>query len=682
MQVKKSLEKICNSFLFYFYFPIILNAIYIASLVLNGTAFVFQLAIWCLFLFVGILNIRFALALFFLTLCFFEQLTLKFCLPNQFIIENAVLAIVLVSGFTNLREIPDGSVNFIHPLVVPSLFAIIFTIFSFLCGLIDLQIASKFGISLTLVIKDAIKNILLWDVDLTNPTHPLSLCYSYLLFVCFVVNTRIGDKSKVYLSDREFLECILYGSVLVFLYGLAQLVGLIENNSSAGLEATFQNPNHLSFYSGLIVIAALIYQKVHKSRRLSSTIIIIFAAISTVLGRGKSAWVALILALLFLLLINSRRIIGRISRLGRLTKTPLYLFCALAALFFFTLFLKYSGIFTKIGLNHEIEETKYIFNKVRRFDFSALLVSGGRKQHLEYALLSISKYPFLGSGWGSFYVNSQSGYDLHYSYLSWLYSFGIGGGVVFVFSVLKFLIYLIKKNDYLKKNVYIPMGLIIYIALSHIVDVYFIYRPFLYLIGAIFSYFTQSLSLRLNGRGCWYYSVIIASVILGISTARNPQLRHPLLHKYKNEKHHDEKIGEISWYAYGKKIVISPQKCWVANVNSIDYIEPIYLEVRLIEGLSEAIERFNDIAMIKASHLAVFNIWANVWSEVCICNTRNAAGRVFLNGSTPLIPRYTKSLGFSDHRLLSFSLANERYIDRNSVFDLGTGRGCDHYEEI
>ncbi|MCB9228506.1 MAG: hypothetical protein H6618_02755 [Deltaproteobacteria bacterium] len=693
--------KIPDWFCFSILIPLLLNLIFFCHLWLDQRSLVPRLLIWLFFFSGMLLNRVWCFRIFILTLCSFENITLRSGYPNQFLIETGALSIIFADALfslhkqENTKEQSSGRFLLL-PGSIPLIFAISFTCFSFVNYLIMLRQLSPEVYDMTKLIRHTLIKILDWDVSEQNLVHPTSLVYTHLIYLCFTW-TLCKKWKLIFTSISETFFLIVCGSVLVYAYAFLELSGVISLYQTAGISGPFQNPNHFSFYSGLISLLCL-WLLASGIRHPVIYISTVLSPFFLFLGRGKSSWLSVSIVLMLCACPILFRIISAIrSGDKKYTQGIIKILIACSLLGLMTAFLLNSPVLReKTDVAREMQILGEIFDDARTNGIRKIFYSSGRDQHLLYALASIRDHIWSGYGWGNFFVMSGSGYDLHFTYLTWLYCFGLPGFCAMLLGLWSFLRAAVfssfRKAQLLKLPEWLLSGILLYIALAHIVDVFLTYRPLLYLISLIFLCIVirQGRPQFWKKPGMVLFLTILSGIFAGSATIIAPQLRQPLTLNYLKEHSAFGKLGDFAWQSLATYRNLPPQQCWSTLVSTNITRQALPLVVSQIHspvrsGQLTPIEQHNNLSLQQinqleaaAIHKVTLNIWPGFWSELCICNNSPQMANLQIRGAYALVPGMISSLQSEDMRLLSFALSAERYTDERDPPVFRQRRGCDH----
>ena len=221
-----------------------------------------------------------------------------------------------------------------------------------------------------------------------------------------------------------------------------------------------------------------------------------------------------------------------------------------------------------VGVGKELKETSDIISDIRSHGIRKIFYSGGRGEHFIYAIDSIKDHLISGLGWGHFYALSESGYALHFTYLIWIFCFGIPGAAAMLLGIWLFtggfLPALYKARALCRISEALVLSIGIYIALAHTIDVFITYRPILYLLSFIFLWvlFRAGVQQPPVIAGRIIALSLAAGSLAGMATVRSPQNRVPLTKAYQAEHSEGSRPGPFNWYALATHRRLPPRRCW------------------------------------------------------------------------------------------------------------------------
>ena len=683
--------------LFILFLPLTLNSIFFVNLIVDGSSQVPRLLIWMVLFGVGILNFKAAVFLLLSILCLFEDLTIRLGYSNQFLIESGVLAVLMSAAVTKYKSVNskqnDTAGFFLQiPTVIPVIFAVSFTVFSFINNISEIASFTPVELSVYRFLKNAISRALDWNVSDHNFFHPVSLMYGHLIFLNFI--WILADQWRLIFKNKESMyQVILLGSLFVYAYSSLEVLGILTTDRKAGVSGAFQNPNHFSFYCGFILLVSIDYLKFNRHRFMTG-LICFLSVCGIVLGRGKSTWIAITVCVFILLIVKLyilffvQKICIRqyFSRKWILSK-GLFFGSGVVGL----AYLMFNRA-EKFDVVREVIELSEIINDAWRIGIHKVFMSGGREDQLLFAIEKILENPWSGYGWGNFYAQSGMGYSLHFSYLTWLYNFGIAGLIAMTAGFILFLsgIFSSKKDafiDNVSSNITL-YTLFLYIFLCHFMDVYVDYRPVLYLISLfslqILLATQMPVSMKFMNQKFGFRTivctVIVGAVIGGVSIG-HPHTGQSYFKAYNKESGDFMGVRSFRWYAMATIRPIKTDQCWSTLVNTVPSQKSLPLVVSSVDAkdVSKPMSYQNLLSVERSSESSkMVNIWSSQWSELCICNDSGQNQTLLLRGKLSMIPGTVKGSKNTDSRMISFAFSDEKSFSKSERKNLFDRNGCDH----
>lgn len=593
----------------------------------------------------------------------FEVATLQLGLPNQFIVEYFWLGVLLSSLYKKQfnRHIPA------HPMLLPCLAAAVFTIVKYIPQLIELASISDQGLSLRKLLIAIWQGIFVWDI-VNNPFHDLSVIVGYLLFFGIIVLGTIHlNKNPQRLAHMVF--ALLLASIPVHAIGFLQAwTELLSKYGTLYIGATFQNENLYSYYSGIMVILAFYVVFRFNERRphlILGILTGVLGIIGLVLGRGRSAWVALVVALVFssfLASLHKYFIKKDLKKSFSLKKVALVFSLSLLFVFFAALLFKemieYKDlkIFNVVSLDELLEKTK-------------------RKHIFLAAWESIQQHPLFGLGQGYFFNKSQTKFEIHNIWLDWSVGFGMWINVVVLLSLIPSLFCFVKKYCDPKSSaayLFISSSILSYIAICTMPDHYFSYRTLLIISGVVLLFIFYDLP-SISKRSIIIWGLMLPAV-MGLLTFMSPHTRFNVDQVWAEEQNTESDSGNFQWIALARWLELKPNQCLSTELSSV-FPSGSTLNFGVLHT-AQRLSRFANLSDYKRllRELGEGNkitLSHNKWKKFCWCfpNEAQSEIKLFLLIADKGEYLYLSKNEFGrDRRFISFGMSSPIYFTPSEYY--------------
>ena len=629
-----------------FFLPICLFFIFATNLLIDSRSSKLRLVFFLFFFLISKISMRAAILSLCSCLCWFENPILLLGYQNQFVIECGIIAIIFVN-FLNGNEInlseklqnktsPDF---FYHPLVIPGIFAVFNCAFAFSVQIGEIASLSVKGLNPVDIARGFIVRSLDWDVSITNFYHPICLVFAFLIHLKFL-QIVFNRWRELKISYENIFASMILGSIPIFIYAISQIYRIVPIRHTRLIGGSFQNGNHLSFYSGIIILLALYMVSIRKS---IWGVFAILALPFFLIGGSKTSWISMAVAagsFMVMRLVDSLASShSKNSPWKMLLSRQTGFFClAIVGSFAYNWASRDFSILTNIWKRDRDKVSNYFFRFIETgsVDF---LWSGGRLEHLKFALESISNFPFFGRGLGNFFVLSNSGYELHYPYLTWLFAMGIPGAVFFVLGILIFVRFAVVRivknfagNNKTDNGGVVLLTICVYLFFSHTLDTFISYRSFLYLISTIFVVVVKSACEDQTGikasSAPRYIAIaaLLGGMIAGSLTWNFPHSRvaHIITSVQQSGVKNKENMTQFRLNS-PYKTVVQKQECRHFQLHHDGIISKDPLRLEIFETRSEPPQFFNFTSAYRWQRknmrfVETVLIWPKQWNNICVCN--------------------------------------------------------------
>ena len=416
------------------YLPISLGLFYLSGAVLTGQQEIMRGLLFGLGFLLGLISPRMSFVLAPIFAVTLEGPTLWLGFRNQFVFEFYLGGWLLIHGF---RAKPI-SIRNSFPLSLE-----VCLIFAVSSGYL-IWLAS-FGVVLA-GISHEVGYIDFW-IYLINEVFDWSPFYGVFHSLSIVVGIF-----TIFLSLRNFFRfpslyqnpwisiqsTILLVGLVVLMMAYLQRFEVLPLNSQNQISGPFQSGNHVSFFSGLLIISAVSFAiNALRSRSfgiLFCSSIIGFMAIPVMFwGGGRTAVVSLFFVI---------SVISLVVLFLNLSKLSMTKFLLLGISIISCVIVVYSVVYFSVDLEvkQSYSRIRDIFFGAKPFSIISILEFGGRGPHLTEALNILSELKLTGIGLGQFVRVSEGSYPIHFSFLSWLVELGPITVVVFLVGLFLLLI--------------------------------------------------------------------------------------------------------------------------------------------------------------------------------------------------------------------------------------------------
>lgn len=612
--IKKT--SISKTFDFYYVIiAVILFSTLTLSLWFDQSSGVIRVFVAALIFFITFIRVKLGALITIVTVGWWEVPTLHLGLPNQFICE----ALLIGFSFGSLREmIPTRVERFklsLHPLFFPLVFLSTFIFVQWGVSLFELYQFSYEGISWIKLVKMIGSHIWYWDIE-ENPVHTLSIMQAYLIQVFFLYSIcALIEREKLKIED--IIKYLLVGSWLIAAYALLQtpFFSLIPIRFSPDIGSTFQNGNHLSYYSGLIILVSFFGLTKAYQRTMFQWICgisCILALFTLIIGEGRTAWIAMILCSLCAWLVH----IVTFIKLKDFKKI-LWNLAGIVGLVVFLLHIEFSQFSSIID----------IVTLLKSGSISEILTAGGRSSHIAIAWHATSANPLNGLGVGLFVRKVASDFEIHSIPLWLVVSFGWIAGLSVVALFMATAIKSILRNENLQQihtwNALAIISILIYIILCALPDNYFSYRSLL-TVSSLALFISLPSKIWINRNYLPY--VLLIAVGCGLLSIMSPISTPIASQTFRYEPNAQTRLGESRWNGPFLYWEIQPKTCIALQIYPIfpRQVTEVYFGVIPNETFINSFHNLSDHIKIAINHAKGNKIFKNAhWQNSCMCNKTN-----------------------------------------------------------
>lgn len=259
------------------------------------------------------------------------------------------------------------------------------------------------------------RNLFIWDQSL-NPLHSLSIALGLLVIFCFCLWFHFLLANRI-VKARLALRVLMASAMVTVAYIIIDQVNVLRINEllMSDVFGPFQNPNHGSFFGGLI-IGLVAWLGIYQGRALPKLWqLAFFVALFGVflLGGSRSSLIAAVAMTVAVILMWRQLILkpeGRRLAVGRLV-----IWCLLGFLASVMLLTVDYVLWGRDGGG----VSQLVIGTIGR------VATAGGREHISLALEMFADHWLTGIGFGSFFARGGIGYEIHNSYISWFTEFGI-----------------------------------------------------------------------------------------------------------------------------------------------------------------------------------------------------------------------------------------------------------------
>jgi len=567
----------------------------------------------------------------------FEALTIHWGYGGQFAFEIGVIGFLAATAFRDLASKPnrgEGSVHLgellLNPLWLTLVFAGTLSFISFAIGVGELKAFSAEPVHLAAAMRAIIKEAFYWDVFASAHRFQFVIGFAVLMGMMARMTSIIR---QFQVRNSSIAVMFVGGSTLVFVMALFQQCwpDSFQWSFLTDVAGTFQNGNHLSFYSGLIVFMLAFLGARGTVPIFASVIGSGLFLLPLVWGIGRTAWIALAIASIGAGLFAG---LGYL-RLGK-GKRAFWMLAPITfviAGFFFT---KNISWHLNCGADSSIcQNSADLLEKIRHSSVSQLFRAHGRGEVNDSAQVLIAQHPLRGIGIGSFFLGSGHFMEIHNQYLYWLVAFGWLGIIFLAIGVLAFSAHLLARWLAAKSlggvsEASVNIGFSIYLAVAFFGDSFFMFREFAFIVGCWFVALTTSPEKNrhgspLDGIGrVATVTAIFVAIAIGVSFVWSPQSLIPVSSSsaIRSTVFHDEGVAQVGpLSSFGRAHELSCGRALVYSSTNVKsptisvYMKPWQPNPRTPTNLSQI-----DLSQLGVdASVAPTQIVGGVWNPLCFC---------------------------------------------------------------
>lgn len=587
----------------------------------------------------------------------FELFTLQWGLPNQFIIEYMWLGVLIGSVLKNKfsHRLP------VHPMLLPCIAACVFTLVKYIPQMGELWELSGSGLSIRKLITSLGDNFLIWDI-INNPFHDIAVVQGYAIFVGILWLCFCHIKSNAF-SKIRLAWVIVLSSLPVHAVGyLQKWTKLISLFGTVNIGATFQNENHYSYFSGLILLLC-IYTYRHSQRvfpgKIISLMIAFLSLLGLILGKGRAAWLALVLSFVLALIFVALIRLGRGSvKMGKNHWQYIFRFTILGAIGTIIVVQIFSLLVRPVDVA--------IFQNP---SLEKLFFASARKPLLLSALESIKLFPFTGLGEGYFFNKAQMRFEVHNIWIDWAMGFGIWILAVVLISILPiifrwFSLTVIRARVKLGQ-IFWSSFFLGYLGLCTLPDIYFSFRPLLIISGVVL-YLVFDLNDVIRKKSLILLGFIIPSLFAAL-TFGSPHSRYNLDKSWSWEKHTAPETGRYHWNSLAFWVETQGHQCLRLEIFPILKTGESNFSFTLAdegERLSRFANRTQYKDFLQNKKSGYITLSANQWHKVCWCFTSISKKYLLVLSEKGEYLSLSQSDFGADNRFISFGVSDTKYYER------------------
>lgn len=655
----------------YFIIPLILLFPYSLHILFNENLNVLHSITFIFFFSVTIFSPKIGWMLTILSLTWFEHPLLIFNYPNHFLSDTTILAATTATWFKFKNFSGNYSNIFHHPFVLLLLMFPVIAFFQFI-GMVSLwESLSPDGLILTNIFAMIGRNIQTWNIT-SNPIHNLSVAYGYIIQI-FLIITVFTRFRTLKISTRDIIHWVICGSIVTFSYGVVQkyFPDIITSAYTKNIGATFQNGNHLSYYSGLIIILLSWFFYKRVGRTLALYLPAFFLAVwGLYIGKGRSPIIALLSAV----------ILSHLSELLMMwfkpNKQKIKNKFAVAAPFLLCLFVGFGAwAYWEATEFYGLKELK---NIIHNKNYTDIIFAGGRKEHYLDAWLAFKSNWLFGIGDGAFFSLSGLNYEIHNMFLKFAVGNGILPALVLLASFCFFFFKIIHSREdetYDVDRIW-ALTLAIYIFVSLLPDSFISYRSLLAVCSIILCSFIMLFDKDSNKSKLAnpLAGILIVSVIIGCGSVLSPPRYEAINRVYRDKNFEKTLKANYRWYYKDLYVDLPKNKCITGKLFPFPPSEeklPFRIGLVDKENLPhkyQSLPKYN--GFIESELKQSISLQSRQWQDLCVCNQNSENSYFYLSSKYSEFLSLSKTDFGSDDRLISFGLSQLKVENPRSESDM------------
>ncbi|MFK7826589.1 MAG: O-antigen ligase family protein [Oligoflexales bacterium] len=510
------------------------------------------------------------------------------------------------------------------------------------------------------------RNIHLWNIQ-SNPIHNLSVAQGYLIQIQLIFIIMHFSKRYFNIKRQHLAYSLIFGSIPVFIYGILQsdLYKIISTKYTVDPGATFQNGNHLSFYSALIFILML-WITVRKSLGtfILSILVSPLALWNLYIGRGRTALVSLILAII-LSHINELFIILRTIQKRFYVNFSLLISASLVCIIVSSgayYFWNQAGF---LGLN-EIETL------VKNHDLIGLFYAGGRKQQFLQAWMAFQENWLIGLGTGAFFNLAGLNYEIHNSVLNIAVGSGIVPAILFILAFVAYIYTILfciyqKKTKSISHNRVWSLTIALYLLICTIPDTFLSFRSLLSVSSCIICitiYNLLEIDYFKKYRLTFKRSLIVLSLLisfLSVLALLCPPKYYRSTHAYKDRNFDKVLNKNYRWHRQDTYWNLEASQCLTGEIfpfpNSKSKLEYQLGELDLDDLLSNFSNYTTHELFVKDQLDKSLYFDSRRWQNICICNSKKSTNTIYMSARQAELLSIAKTAYGKDDRVIAFGIS-------------------------
>ncbi len=600
--------------------PLLLGAMAVLSIVLDEQSRYLRLAFFLPFLVGGLLVPRLSFWALIPAALWFHLKTVQWGYPNQFVFEFSVMAWLTAMAIRHrpsTRRITNkGSFQFFsrliaHPFFLVMAFCVISGLLSFAIAYGELKAFSLLRLTPHAFVTTAARSLFAWQV--TGPLHPLSLVTAYSIYLCLLARLA-EDHGRLHITRWAFVDVVMLSALPVFAMAVGQyyLPSLFSRQFAVDVSGTFQNGNHLSFFAALVILfAAWRFAAAKRGDvvvRGFTLLIGLLSLFPLLVGRGRNAWIGLATAsaISFVYFIWPR-----------LTRIFRYVLSGVVAT---TLVVATVMLWRGSGFGGS----------------SLRLLDAERAKQMLIGWDLFWRHPWQGIGFGNFFLYADLGFDIHNLYQGVLVELGIFGllttlvGIVLFAKAVFFSDSRLPFAFELRPQVAVSMAVAVMLLVTGVLDVFFTYRYFLFILLLWFAlellHLPDMTFVRVSYQFWLRRSFMVVSLLaaaVGLSGLfYAPQSRALLKGSYQIEKW-DELGRNYRWHGPIAELAWNPANClrFVVRPVSVPGLQVLTLsflapDTKVPDGMRirEYLRWHQSLSNKTTSAL-----YSDTWNLVCAC---------------------------------------------------------------
>lgn len=583
------------------------------------------------------------------TIAWWELPLLILGYPNLFLIDLMLLGFIISS----LWKTPRISFNFSHPFLMPLILACLALFVSHLGWIAEKIFWSAAGFSFLDYLSLMTRHLWFWNVA-SNPVHDVYLLMSYLIQLGWIICCFFLIKKQQINKDR-LIFAFVFGSLPIIFWAILQKTSglLFYPQLSNGASGSFQNPNHLGFYSGLILLFAL-YGFLFLQKR-AFLLPFICALIGCYLGESRSAWIALISGLVLSYWLVHRQEFF-FSCLKFLTEKKI---------FAITLFLTLLAFF----LEHE--RGSYDPKELISYFLSFFHLPANRADQYFLSIYTSTFYPLTGLGAGLFFRKVPIGFEEH-SLLLWSFnSFGwpltFLAGLCFLKKILKVIVY---QEDAQKR--WFSIFCSVYLIICLLPDHYFSYHSLLSASALVFVFLVPKEDHDSSRRQKNYKLLIKAlACFLMICPLLWPHSSEVPTQLFSYESQPEVSSHLSRWTGPFISYSVPESSCVIFDIRPLSSSKktPVFIG-ELPENARLKLPGFASLS----DHRRYGLLWSKqnqflkpkLWQKVCFCNQKSQEKTMFMMSAYGDYLSLSPDYRITDDRFLAFQVSKEELLGPSS----------------